>query len=114
MIEFYIINTCDLRYSYRTASSIICKEEKVGEDFYYYFLYCKRYLKKHISKNFAILAFKTNKAAAVYPYSIKTKRVPIKELIDDIYDNTFFSYSNQETEETDLTLLHHSIRKLNT
>ena len=102
MIEFYIINTCDFRGDYKTASSMICREENIGEDFYYSFQFCNGYLKKHISKNFAVLVFKKDA-----DLSINTKdKVPIKKLIDDLYVYLF------APEDIDLSLLHHSIRKV--
>ena len=102
MIEFYIINTYDSRYDYKTASSMICREERIGGDFYYSFRFCNGYLKKHISKNFAALVFKKDADLSLNTHN----RVSIKELIDDTYIHLF------APEDIDLSLLHHSIRKV--
>ena len=105
MIEFYIINTCDLRDDYKTASGMICMEkENIEGDFDYSFRFCNGYLKKHITKNFAALAFKN---ADFNIYFIHTNnRVSIRGLIDDLYVHLY------SPEDIDLSLLHHSIRKV--
>lgn len=103
MIEFYIINLDKASdFKYYTVNSIICREEEIKEGFSYDFRYCKGYLKKYISKNFAGLAFKSPNHNI---YSINTKnRVPIKELVDNSYSHLFSA-----REDIDL---HHSIRKV--
>lgn len=102
MIEFYIINTCDLYNDKTVSSSMICREEGIGEKFYYSFLFYNGYLKKHISKNFADLVFKNGADCSMG----SNNRIPIKELIDDLYVYLF------APEDIDLSLLHHCIRKV--
>lgn len=101
MIGFYVINTYD--YTYKTANSIICKEERIGENFYYSFRFYEGYLKKHITKNFASLVFKNG---ADFSSSGTNNRVLIRKLIDDLY--VYFSAQ----EDIDLSSLRHSIRKV--
>ena len=99
MIEFYIINLDKAsNFKYYAVNSIICREEEIGGEFHYSFRYCNVYLKKHITKKFAALAFKN---ANHNIYSTNTKnRVPIKEWID----NSYYHISAQENID-----LHHSI-----
>ena len=100
--NYYIINTCDFNSKYQ-VSSMICKEEKIGEDFYYSFRFCNGYLKKHISKNIVALAFKNGADISMMGTN---NIVSIRELIDDLYVHLF------APEDIDLSLLHHSIRKV--
>ena len=84
---------------------MICMEEEIGEGFRYSFRCCNRYLKKHISKNFAALAFKERSNIFI----IDTKhRVPIREVFDGLYVDLF----KQKTDLSLLHQLHHSIRKV--